>query len=496
MTPAPWQHQLEDAAAFVRQPALLYGAEPGCGKSRVVVMATERLYAQGAIDALIVVCPASLRSIWADADPVLGEWAKWAQPGGMTPLEYRGQTLPANSRAGLPVVVTSVEYLRVTAGTGRAVTWPHLDPLRAWAATRQTMLVVDESWTVQNPVAKQTRAVYLLARACQRTYLLNGTPGEMQHLFSQYQILDPALLGCANRFQFRGRYCRMGGFQAKQIVGYQREDEFRARTAPYTILRTARESVPLGAEPVRTQIEARLDPSTWRVYRQMRDQMVAWLDTEGRTAAVAAQAGVVAMRLAQIVNGFVGGVETTAEDLLSTRAPEGERPIGREKLDALLAWLADRPLPAKGLIFTRFRSDVERTARVLAEAHPEVEVVRLYGEQQLVERTRAKVLLAPDGDPTPGWVVANTQSGGAGLNFAAAAVCIFLANDYSLKTREQAEKRVDRPGQRGRVTFVDVLATGPRGEKTIDHVIVSALRRKEAMSAWTTDRWRAALEDA
>jgi hypothetical protein len=43
------------------------------------------------------------------------------------------------------------------------------------------------------------------------------------------------------------------------------------------------------------------------------------------------------------------------------------------------------------------------------------------------------------------------------------------------------------------VTYLDVLATGPSGGRTIDAVILRALRKKEEVARWTTDAWRRAL---
>ena len=43
--------------------------------------------------------------------------------------------------------------------------------------------------------------------------------------------------------------------------------------------------------------------------------------------------------------------------------------------------------------------------------------------------------------------------------------------------------------------YTDVIATGPDGQRTIDHVILQALRKKEDLARWTTDVWRRALTD-
>jgi SNF2 family DNA or RNA helicase len=82
-----------------------------------------------------------------------------------------------------------------------------------------------------------------------------------------------------------------------------------------------------------------------------------------------------------------------------------------------------------------------------------------------------------------------------GLNLTAAHTVMYLSNDYSLKTRLQSEDRVHRPGQTNVVSYYDVVATGPDGQKTIDHHIIKALREKNDIATWTTSAWLAALRE-
>jgi SNF2 family DNA or RNA helicase len=502
-------HQTAATEALRDHPALILGYRPGRGKTRAVVDAACLLYAEDRIDTLLVVAPAGLRSIWGDPDPVLGEVAKWMWPGtDYTIHEYHTKTrLQALRPRGLAVVVTNYEFLRRP---------ERLDPLIEWARGRRVLLVADESWAVQSIKAQQTKALLKLRAVCQRVVLLNGTLGAPDKQYSQFLILDKRIFDGMNWWAWRARYCKMGGFQAKAIVGFTNLDEFAARTAPYVLLNDGGDDFARVAPPVRTQIEVPLTPATWKTYTALRDEFVAWLSDT--TTATALQAGVRAMRLAQVANGFVGGIEEDADllDVCPQCADTGERAtsicdcvsdkplqiadtstreIGDEKLRALETFLVDEGVPDKVLVFTRFRPDVERTVRRLAEAFPNHRVLPIYGSQPAEERDEAKRLLAPGGDPRKAIIVANAQSGGAGLNLAAASLCVFLGNDYALKTRVQAEGRVDRTGQTRQVRFVDFLATGPKGEKTIDHLIASTLRKKEDVVLTTLQAW-SRMEDA
>lgn len=477
-------HQIVGAQALLDNPALILGFRCGRGKTRTVVDAACALYQEDKIDTMIVVAPAGLRSIWADPSPVLGEVAKWLWPGLPHAItEYHAKTkLTSWQPEGLAIVISNYEFLRRP---------ERLDPLIAWAKGRRALLVIEESWGLQNPRSQQTKAVWKLRMSCQRVVMLNGTLGNPSQQYAQFAILSPRIFDM-NFFQWRARFCRMGGWQAKQIVGYTNEEEYARRTAPYVLTEDGGDDFARVAPPVYTTIDARLTPETWKVYADLRDDFLAYL---GDGTATALQAGVRAMRLAQVVNGFVGGVEWAEVDLLDpldTRSTMRStvQELDREKLDALIGYLTDVGCPSKVLIFTRFRPDVERTVRVLTETFPNHRVVPLYGGQTPEAQDEAKRLLAPGGDARPAIVVANAQSGGAGLNLTAAALCIFLANDHSLKNRRQAEGRIDRAGQTGRVTFVDIIASGPAGQSTVDRAIVSALRKKEDLAQWSIEAWR------
>jgi SNF2 family DNA or RNA helicase len=492
---APRAHQIEGVRKLLLNPAYAIFDEVGAGKTKQVIDVAFFLFKRNEIDAVIVVAPGSVRSVWCDPDPVLGEVAKHGWPAGSgVPFylqEYHAKTKAIlEKKAALLFVVSNYEFLRRE---------ERLLPLLDWAKRRRVLLVLDESWMVQSHTAQQTKAMFRLRQACRRVVLLNGTPGDPQSLYAQFSILDQKILGFKNFFAFRAHHAVMGGWQNKKIVGWRNMDEFRAKTENVAIRRLTRDVFDMGDEPVRTQIDVRLDAQEWKLYKQMRDDMVAWLDSS--TASVAAQAGTKALRLAQILAGFVGGLEIDG-DLLDVQpcltgaaTRESVREVGRSKLKAVLAYLQEQGTPDKAVIWCRFRPENQRVARELLTTFPTHTVGQLYGGQTAEERQTVKSLLAPGGDPRPAYVVGSAQAGGAGLHFGAASIAIYLTNSFSLKDRLQTEGRLDRPGQLGQVRFVDVLASGPDGQKTIDHHVASALRKKEELADWTAAVWRQKLTE-
>jgi SNF2 family DNA or RNA helicase len=489
---APWDHQKEGVTTLLREPAFLLLDDVGLGKSLQVVASICEAFRRGEIDTAIIVCPAFVRSVWASPDPLLGEFAKHAWPS--VPYEVhefasRSRTLPPHREASLQVVVTNYEFLRVAERDKRPVSFPHLKTLSQWAAKRKAWLVADESWAVKSPTSKQSKAVYLLRQVCPRVTLLNGTPGAPEELFTQFQILDSGILGVQNFYHFRAKYCVLGG-PFKKIVGYQNMEDFKARTARYAMRREAEDCLDLPEKLPPSTIEAQLTPQTWAVYTQMRDELLAWL--ESGDVSVAAQAGVRSLRLSQILAGFLGGFEDGEADDLFKQAAGTTREVGREKLDAVLDYLSAQRLH-KVVVWTRFRPEAARMAAELSKVRP---AYLLVGQQDPAERLAAQRAFAPGSDNTEAAaLIGHPAAGGAGINLSGASTAVYASQGWSLKDRLQSEGRIHRPGQTKPTRFVDVVATGPQGQRTIDHAIVKALRQKNDVATWTAENWKQILSE-
>jgi SNF2 family DNA or RNA helicase len=69
--------------------------------------------------------------------------------------------------------------------------------------------------------------------------------------------------------------------------------------------------------------------------------------------------------------------------------------------------------------------------------------------------------------------IGQPKTGGYGLTLTEAQTVIYYSNSYDLEVRLQSEDRAHRIGQKGSVTYIDLMAP-----KTVDEKIVEALRNK------------------
>lgn len=495
--------------------------EVGAGKTKQCIDTAQLLWLSRDIDTVVTLTPGFARSTWADPDEEIGEVAKhcWNSVPNVV-HEYHGSYSDLDlSAPALHWIVSNYEFIREQ---------PRLEKLIQMLKGRHTWLIVDESWAVKGN-SNQTKAVLKLRnRRADRVTLLNGTPladGKPSDLYYQFKILDESIIGCKSKAHFRAKHCVvLQG--SNRVIDYQNLEELNARIAPYVLSRRTRDCFDLPPMLPPLTVAAQLTPATWKLYVEQRDDMVTFLKNE---VSMTKNALNKAMRLSQICSGFLGGLEeATAPSVTGVSAPMPDwlrkqqglpledttvhsqtdpaataglagptervtREIGREKLDAFLFWLTTaQRQPDKLIVWTCFTPELQRLAKELAAVYPHV--LELRGGQTPEERRITKLALAP-GAKGRAAVVGNTGAGGASLNFSAANVMVFMSNDPALIKRTQAIGRIERPGATQPMLIVDMVAVGPKGQKTVDHHKIKALRNKQDMALWTVSQWRAILEE-
>lgn len=538
----PYAHQRVGADALAVSPTFALFDEPGVAKSKQVIDAACHLFVNGAINRLVIVTPSGMRGVWADS--TLGELRRhlWESVyaritnfhARQTQWEHGiGTTATMNAQAPharLNIVVTGYEYLRYRPAERYRKTrpdWPHLNRLLPYC-DKQTWIIFDESSEINNWQSDQTRAAYKLRQRCGRVTLLNGTPIELHllNIYSQARVMDARILDCPSPTQFKMRYAiqeqvksRGGkvlidpyGKEITRITGWTDVEDVQRRLAPYVLRRLKKDCLDLPAKLPATTIPVPLSAS-WKTYQSMRRDSVAWL--QACDVSQAPHAITKIMRLSQITSGHLGGVETLSflnqqsdedDDRLYEELPESISAtksvqfVGREKLDATIDFVTRR-LDAdpnhKLLIWCCWRAELERTAKELRTLFSNVTIETISGGQKTSDRQRAVAALDPRTAPSgPVIVVGNPAAGGRGLTLTACHDVLRVSSDRRTGRFLQAEDRVHRPGQTDPVSYTDLVAVGPSGQKTIDAVILQAHRDHIDVAMWTTSAWVTALSGA
>jgi hypothetical protein len=360
------------------------------------------------------------------------------------------------------------------------------------------------------------------AQAIKRVTLLDGTPRGNSHLsfYSKFKLLDPAILGCKTFYHYRARYsetCKVAHAWRDdpenpgkkiavashvEVIEEKNMEDFTRRTAPFC------EYIEQGADmptKVPAALPVALSEKAWRIYCQMRDEMVAELDNGICTAQ---QAGVKCIRLAQICAGFLGGVQQFRQLGLQTDGfafgdqhifPELP-PITTEVHDIptamLCRWLEGRfseRRDFKVILWSRFVPEIERLVAYLRNARedtlPYFKLSIMYGKVKVDDD-----LFHPRHPYQGGLImVAQPQAVRYGKNYSKADTSVYLSQDYDRITRSQSEDRIQAKDKGGTSLLADVIVTGPRGQKTIVHDIVASVRAKEDAERRTAHDWKRVL---
>ncbi len=524
----PFTHQVEDMETMINLSWFFITSEMRTGKSKICVDAIQFLYEAGIVDKVIVVAPAPVRDVWFD--DILGEINKHSFtniPKSVT--EYHAKIrqwghgiLPQQKH--LQWIVTNFEFLR---SKGRlAELFPFCGP--------KTLLLLDESSFVRTHDAQQTIACVQLRNRCGRVVLLNGTPlfHSPLDLFSQGNLLHPSILECRYITHFKAKYAiqevilgpggkaltSQKGFALQKISAWTNLEDLERRFKPYTVRRLQADCLDLPPKLDPVTLTATLTPETWRMYKEKRDDMVVWL--KSGDVSVSATAATKVMRLSQITSGFLGGIEDPGvEDLFAfgdenleefgivkdikdivqaaTSPLSSIREIGREKLDVLLWFIQQRLEADKNLhlvTWGRFRPECFRTLEVVAKQFPQFEVAGIYGNEKRTERKRALGLLKPETSPVgPVFVAGIEGTGSFGLDMTAAHTCVSVSSGYSPGRSSQTLDRVYGPAQTHPIAYFNIMAVGPKGQRTIDHDIMESRMNGEDVAKRTAGAWVKAL---
>jgi len=469
----PFDHQIKGVEHILSHPHLLLADEMGLGKTKQTIDSACILFERKEINKVLVICPAAVKMVWYD--PVFGELRKhlWRDLPSKVGVygTFKQSWVHCDGDKKLFWIVTNYEYIRQDR---------HLANLLSWV-DYNTMIVLDESSYVKTSGAKQTKACMKLRSKVDRILLLNGTPVTQSplDLFAQGNLIDRKILQCRYKTHFIAQYAVTAG-QFRKPVAWPGLPELRERFRPYVLRRLKKNCLDLPKKLPSVVMPVKLSNQTWKKYKDMRDDLIAEL--ESGDIAVANHAVTKLIRLSQITSG-----------ILTTEGSEEPVIFSNEKRDSLMDWYRSIILSnpeAKILIWSRFRKEVEAIYDTFLELPSPPVCGKLYGGQKVEERRRTLQLLEPRTAPKGSAIVIGTpHTGKVGLNMAAASIVIYISNDYSLFARIQSEDRVHRPGQVNHVSYFDYIASGPNGQYTIDWTILQALKQKRDVAKWTAGHW-------
>lgn len=327
-------------------------------------------------------------------------------------------------------------------------------------------LVADESVWLKNPSSRAADFAMKASKEASYVRLLSGKPMTQgpHDLWSQLRTL-----GSANGYSythFKNAFCRMGGFQGKQVIGASEagRPRLQAMLDSCSWFATKIDWLGIGAPDYMARRVA-LTPEQTKAYHEMEREFILALDVVTITAE---QVVTQLLKLQQINSGFIRDDAGEVHWLV----PADRNPRLQE-----VRYILENEVPDNGKLLVMCQS--VPSMDLLWEGLREYQPAAIRGDDWHRQHGSAQVQKARfNEDPACRVLIGQAKAikYGHTLMGTRANPClhmVFFENTYSLDDRSQCEERNRGAGQLGTTTVIDLVSNSR------DRAIASALARKE-----------------
>jgi len=450
----PFEHQREALKKGAKLNNFAYFMEMGTGKTKVAIDNAAYLFTINEVNTVIVLAPNSVYRNWEK------EISTHCSVD-YTITIHKEHNKFDYQHTKLNFFLINVEALSHKSGveTLEKIIQPTKDKL---------MMIVDESTTIKNKSAKRTKNLIKLGLDVKYKRILTGSPVTKSplDLYSQCAFLDKSLLGFTSFLAFRNRYAvmrliDMGGRSIEIPQYYTNLEELELKLKGFSFRVKKEECLDL-PEKMYQKRNLQLAQKQQEVYNRLKKAAYVILkDSEVSFTNKLTEI----LRLHQVCNGFVK--MDNQEITIFENCP---------KLKELLDIIEEGE--GKFIIWANYVHNIESIINLLKKTYNSDSVVSIYGA--ITPEQRQEAVRRFQEDDKCRFFVGNPSTGGYGLTLTKASYVVYFSNSYNLEVRQQSEDRAHRIGQNKNVLYIDLVA-----EKTIDELIIAALKNKIKISAQT-----------
>ena len=496
----PYEHQLKVFKTSRDEVAFGLLLDMGTGKSKVLIDTASWLFLRKKINGLLIVAPKGVFSTWVTdqlpdhtptdiyARAVIVKWQENNQ------AKYFKEQLKKISKPdpdSLHILVMNVDATRVKHGIKTCVDF---------LMSHNVLMVVDESSVISKPTSQRSKNIVKLGRGAKYRRILTGTPisNSPLDIYTQFEFLDPKILGHDSFYAFRNRYAqtrkrRINGRDFIEVYGYQRLDELQEKMSKAAIILKKEDCLDL-PEKIFTKREFMMSNRQRDAYEDLRKTSIAILSEMKVVTTTMALTQL--LRLHQIANGFVtlDDIQDIMDDI---EGKPRRKPPTIEELDTdggprvrALLDILDEMSVEKVIIWANYTYNIKTITRVLKEKYGPDSTAAYAGQTGQDERDLIRKNFQDEKHPLR-FFIGQTRTGGYGLTLTRAHNVIYFSNDYDYSVRRQSEDRAHRIGQTECVTYVDLFA-----DRSVDTKILEALKKKHDLSEQVTGpSWRNVFSD-
>jgi len=442
--------------------AFAFYMDMGTGKTKTSLDLMSAYYIDGKVERVLVVTKFSTRRNWeaeigihcpVQSDVYVLDTSK--------PKAFEEWNSQVDS--GLKFLIVGTESL----AAGNAVKYASKFVNSALAVA----MIVDEAHMIKTHNAVRSNNCVDLGKSARYKIIMTGTPianGPMD-VFMQFEFLDPNIIGVGDFYSFRNRYAIMGGYEDRQVIGYQNMEELIELVSPF-VYQVRKSDVLTELPPkIYETRQVQLNDEQKRLYKEIHKRDSAVSGDRGITVKTVLER---MLRLQEIAGGVIT-YERNPDVYNKSKFDHDRIPGKNPKVEELLT-IAEENV-CSTIVWCRFVEEIHMVSEALMEKYGPNSVVQIYGA--IDEDTRWDNVSEKFQKGIARFIVGNAATGGVGLNMTKAELVIYYSNSFSFTDREQSEDRAHRIGQTKSVTYIDLVAEG-----TVDETVVDALRSKKDVS--------------
>lgn len=436
---APYgRFQVRGFNALVTHKHLLLADDTGLGKTAMTIYALEALKKAGEISQGLVICKATLIYNWVDEIEKHSDLKAIPIIGTKTQREKIYQHLLSDN--SWTVAVISYETYKAD-----------LEILK-WVARKKSFdfCVLDEAHKTKNPHSQIGMAIHEIP--FKYKYALTATPMP-NNLLEIYNYAKWFGYNVGNYYQFRNGFALMGGYNNKEIIGYQNVDRLINLLKMIMLRRLKKDKLKELPDISFKVIKVEMGREQQKYYDAVKNELI---DVLKDTKVTVANALAKLTRLQQV---------TDYPPLIGADAPSAKL----EALDELVETMIESK--EKVIIFSKFRSIVEMLEQRYEKYNPAV----IHGEIDAKERQNQVKKFQNDKSC---WVfIGSSPACREGITLTAATNVIFYDLEWTPADVEQAYSRAYRIGQKNAVNVYFLIT-----KNSIDEHVLEVINIKNHVS--------------
>lgn len=445
-THRPYQQMVYDTMA--EQPFILFDVGMSGGKSKMIV----DLHSYHKSKRALIVCPEKVLHVWPEqfeihaATPFKVFVVEGSRDKKVRTVEE------AHRYEGSSVLVISYDTI-----------WrePFNSALVRYGFDTVTL---DESHNIKNPQSKRSRYCVRVGKQALRRYACSGTVMADRHtdIYGQMRFIDNSVFG-DSFVRFRERYCVMGGFEGRLILGSKNETELAEKIKPYLAF-VPQDIIDQDLPPTESKTyTAPLGVRARFLYEEFKKHQ--FLESE-KGVLIAGNSLEKALRLREMTSGYIKWLNPDDVGLEDKKLKRYNLEVIDDTKRQLLEQIINEiPHNEPLVIYAVGRFDLQTIHEVCnSNFRTTSELSGTLNELDLWKAAYTNTL------------VVQIRSGGTGVEFTRACHNVYYSLSYSLADYQQSQKRSHRTKQTRPVTYHHII-----GQNTIDETVVQAISDKRSI---------------